>query len=416
VGSLGVPQLVAPGVYDARYSAPESGRSGVEAHLVVKTRQAPVSIHRCAVVPLELPTAVAVALDRPEHVAGSREPVLVSVDLTYPGKRRPQAVPLRLEADLGQVSALRKTEAGRYTATWELPDKYDGQGDASIEVIAQGAGLNALAALKLTPGHIKRVDVTTQHSYLRADGRSTTTVTARAYDAYGNFVPTANLVTESGGELGEFASASDGVFVGTYIAPHSYRQTQDTVVVRDQNTEIEGAASIFLGPPRDAIALGGRVSLTSNFSDVTAPGFLADATLALPLARDRLSVALEGGYFLGSHDQLLSPGVEGRLSVSAVPLLARVTYLGRREPFSIYAGIGGGVIVANTEVRSVTDGVIEKRSSAPAAFSGVVGSEVGSGSIRLVAELAYWSATVESGYFDGPIGGLSLSVGYRFGL
>lgn len=349
IGRTSAARRLAPGVFAATLSLPEETR---EEHVAVTVR-GPTSTASCrAPVPGEPPVSLEVSLSPERYRAGSGEPVAVTVRGVYAGKRRPEPFLVELRPEIGEATP-PATKSTLSTATWRLPDGWNGRHAASVSARVPDAKASGTAKLTLESGPPVRLDVETSDSCMVADGTHTSSLWVRVYDRHGN--PTASSSLNAAGDVGRvgaFASSEPGTYHAVFTAPVLRVPRRETIVVREGM--VEGTTEIALfRPPRFAL-LGAAGWLSGP---AAGPVVMVGGRAPLPRRPDDLGIEIEVAGHRGSRDGD---------RVASFPLLARgylripgpVSHFSRgaeclsRAVFELGAG-GGGAFVSGRNDRFV---------------------------------------------------------------
>ena len=280
------------------------------------------------------------------------------------------------------------------------------------------ASIKAEGRVTLHPGRVANVLVTADQSELRADGRSDVALRVEATDSKGNRVLDTRLKGAAEGSVGDLTDADgDGVFEATYTSPVRYEPATDTVVIRDDSSDASGRFALGLRPSRRALSLGAKLGYSTNLAGLSAPVFLAEANLKLPILEQATHLGAELG-FMGRklERQLVESADTVRLLIFAVPLMARAGYRHSVSPWlDVYLGAGGGICVVRAEMRSRL-GQPTKTTSVSLAYGMQLGGDVGVGPGRIRSEIQYSHANVGEPGIRGGVAGLSLLAGYSLEL
>jgi opacity protein-like surface antigen len=353
-------------------------------------------------------------IDPPEHRVGG-SPATVTIELADKNGKPARMVSVELSAALGKLSDVRTVSQGKYSASWTFPTHLKGQRQATLSATTRGRPpVSAKSVVILKAGPVTRLELSSEDSRLAADGSSTTTISARALDSYGNVVSPVQLVTRARGKIGKLDDKNQpGTYQATYTAPNLPTPEPDTVVVFEQATKIEASLQIDLQKYRKALAVGPRLGYSTNLGRISSVFFAADAEMRLPFYQD-VSVGIEFGYYWSdTRSQAAGGEEEVSTSVWVFPILARALYRLPIDPFTLYGGAGLGTAIVGREVSSPsTDRT--KTSKAHFGLSGILGGDMSLGPGRVVAELGYLYVVSSDNVVQGNTGGLLITVGYRF--
>ncbi len=388
-GTLAAPERIAEGSWLARFDATLATSLDAIATAAIRGDSAPPASCRIAVPP-EPPEAVAVTPDRGARRAGEG-PVEVRVAFRYAGRREPAPVPVRVSVDTGSVTEPVKGEDGTWHSTWTLPDEIRA---ARASVTAESGALRATSAVETLPGAVARIELAVDKERLRADGRKTAIVDARAFDAFGNPIDPSKLTR----------SATAGILEGsTYTAPLLFERASSEIVVEGDG--VRRAATLDLLPVRARLAIGARAGWTSNLGRISTPIAGLEASVRVS---QRVGLGVEAGRF---EDRGESGGVA--FAVRAVPVLARFTWHIADVPVGLHAGASVGALIADARTYSAESGALTTFLPHPAA--GVfAGAEHPAGPGRAGIELGWRQADLSTESLVGNAGGLYGAIVWRW--
>lgn len=413
LGDLAPPVEVAPGVYAARYAAPD--RTTLVATITAGFAGEGLAAATCELrLPLEMPRAVRIATDRATFVAGTG-PVTVRIALEYPGDRPPLAIDrLTFQPELGTATAPRRDEDGSWIAVWTLPDRIKGPSAARASAriaVPGGAVITGHLELARAPGAPVRIEATVPGP-LRADGHEHGTIVVRMFDRFDNAVESPQLEISARGQLGSIVT-SELETRAHYTAPLDRVAGDDTIEIRDPSSGLATLATIRLAPLPPRYQLGARLGLLANLGRIATPYAQLVASARLPMLREHLVAGIAlGAYTTAVGAQAMNEAVTGRISVA--PVQARLAYQVARSGFELWAGAGAGVAFSSARLDSPSAGMSSRR-SATIALGGFVGlaRRIGRGS--LVVETGYVHARLE-GQIAGRIGGWITTAGFGLDL
>ncbi len=416
-GSLGQPVSVAPGVFAVELSAGENVRDAADSQIRAQLTGEHASTASCrAPLPWEPPTRLTTALERAEFVAGSSS-LRVTVDLHYTGKRSRKPVKPTFAADFGRVLDLRRISATRFQATWSLPNDLAGRKKASLKVGAEGVRARVASSIQLRPGIPVSLRLRSEMTQVSADGYSRTRISVRVLDAHGNPAEPGRLEAKSKGRVTQFSTAADGEVFAIYVAPRVYELGSDTITVRGIDTGLASSADVTLLPAQRRFLASARAGILSNLGRVSSLMGNVELAVRLPVLGENLLLGVETGYYRSSHEQLADGDVDAmeeqvKVSVWAIPLLARLCYEVKTSVVRLRGGIGVGMLYGRASIKSSTTPLVFERKPR-FAVSGLAGvSKRLGGSGRVVLELAYLHSPIDFAELDGNLGGVHVTGGY----
>jgi hypothetical protein len=410
VGTLSTPRLVRPGVFEATLTAGDD-EVGTQAQVSASIAEHAESQATCNL-PLttEWPNQVRLTVEPATFVAGE-QPIAVTAELGYSGRRAPREVAVELSADLGRVGELTRVSPRLFRASWVLPGPLDGRTAATLRAhTAAGPRREATASIALRAGPAVRLAVSTSRARLPADGRSRATVAVTAVDAFGNPLSAERLSSSARGQV-SIMGGTDGQRI-EYTAPRDYVSYRDVITLRDESSRAAGTVTMRLVPLRHRFAVGARLGYLTNFGKISGPLVAASVELRPPWLRSALAFAVEVGFYDSSTRQRADSGEPVTLLVQGVPLAAQLKYqlpLGR---FALYACGGGGALFPRVQVSAPSLGQTTT-SSATWLAGGALGADVDVRYGRAAVEVGYWYAPL-AGAVNGNAGGLAITAGYRF--
>ncbi len=169
--------------------------------------------------------------------------------------------------------------------------------------------------------------------------------------------------------------------------------------------------------PRPPLAFGLHLGYVTNFAKVSTPVFLMDAMISPPILDRNLSLGVVGGVYFDKIEQS-SANMDGEMvstTVWTVPILGRITYSIPIKEFAIYGGVGAGIFMFYKKTASDSAGTTEEMSTTPA-MTFVLGADYVLGPGRAVFEASYLPIGFGAMNMDGDLGGMFLTLGYRFNL
>ena len=416
LGKLSRPRLSNDGYYSSSLALPPDATLGQAASLTAQIEGESDSRVVCD---------MAVAGEAPEHlqlsatpeswVADSDQPLRVQARASYSGKRKPRAVPLRVEADFGEISPFQSQSVELYEATWRLPAKLDGRRQAKLKVQTVGPRpVKGELVIELRPGPPNAMKVTAQPENLKSDGHSEAQLTVRVLDAQGNPVDAVPEVVDAKGTVSPFTAVSGGVFTATYRAPQSSSLEHDDVSIRVSQTDVVGSTHIGLTPASDRWRLSGAIGYSSNFAKVHAPTGAVGGGVRLPVLRESMIVGVDVAYLASQTNQLDSTGQESvSVKTTVVPVSARATYELRLSRFRPYLGLGGGLGMVRLDISSPSSGRFA-RWKAHSMVSGLMGTLVRIGPGSALIEAGYRYIPVSEPTVSGNAGGFTATAGYLY--
>jgi hypothetical protein len=415
-GQLSPLQDRGDGAYLARYRAPVSADRAEQ--LIARIDNAASASLTLSLV---APPRLVLELDAREAPADGKTRLSVRLTARGPeGALVPDGTELQLSTPLGTLPGSVRTREGRATAEWVAPVL---AGEAVLS--ARLAEVAEQASVRFFPGAPGRVHVSTEERAVLCDGRDSVQVRLVVQDAHGNPLEQAPVSLRAAGtqaEHGRFeriASLGGGEFVTRYHAPALCEGGTATLVASAGEARGDTVLRLSSRTPRGlAIRMGAQSNLGRLFQpalelegDVRpyALGARLAATASLQVAFGRLSLQGE-------------TGAREPFSVDARPVLGTLSLGGRWSPplalpFSTYVGAGLDAHLARISYR-VSLGQARQVQISPALGGHVrlgVALPLGPGQALLQGRYGLARLPADAP-FRGAIGGLAVTVGYRFAL
>lgn len=377
---------------------------------------------RCTItMPPLAPSSIRLVPDRTRYVAGGA-PVELRVELGYRGARRRLAPAIEITTDTGAIATSHDS------ARWQLSPHLADKRTARARVVARwpGGALEGTVDIELAAAAPARLSIAPMPA-LRADGDTHADVVVQVVDAHGNPVPTATLRAHARGTVGAFARRADGAFVARYTAPRSRVATADRIEVevvaldvpRSHPEALAAAVRVALEPLPRRFATSVRAGMLATTSIEVSPLVAATAEVRTPLLGDRIALGIDAGVTTNAFDVMATVATTTERvtgTVTAAPLLGRISLHGRRGNLGAWVGGGAGVAIVSTRIESASTGAQVDVSWRPAA-SGFAGASYRFGWGALGLELGYLHATMASdGDVHGALGGVTGALGYRVEL
>jgi hypothetical protein len=425
IGRMSAVRRLAAGVYEARFSIGDAATTAPFAEVSAAPRGPRAVAARCRMpIPGELPSAVAVTLDRRQFTPGE-PPIEALLELRYRGRRAPRPAEVAVQVEAGVFTAPQRIGPASFRVRWTPPSRFDGRARVALRVRAVPVGgadsdarapaATGEAAVELRPGAPARVDVElTGGDALAADGHSRAPIRVLVRDRFGNPVPGARLLARSAGLVGPFRAAAGGKLAADYVAPRSRTRWADRLQLVETTTGLAGTADIRLRPLPRRVAAGFRLGYVTNLRKMSSPAAVADVSVRLPFGAERFELAGEVGVWR----RRLSESADGEMvttSIKAVPVRGRLTYELPLARLALFGGAGGGVILTSTEVSSASAGVASGLTTLPA-VGALVGARLRAGPGRLGVEAGWWHASLDRPELRGSMAGLEISAGYALGF
>jgi hypothetical protein len=308
------------------------------------------------------------------------------------------ATPLRVEALAGVVRE-----------TYWIP------GEAAVLPDPAAPDLTASLELPVQAGRIRQVYLDVSPRPLFTGGGATATVTVRMLDAAGTPVRGESVTLEATqGQVAEVAAQPDGSIRATYTPPGG---TSDQVVQIRATTSAGTVATDLQLTPRPVDGdVGLSVGWISNFNLISAPTLSLFAFRRIPGVPRWIGARL--GVTTYTFDTTVADAFaeeEIRIRGTLVPFDLGVQVQERWGRRSLHAGIAAVVapyaLTADFGDERGLSGVAMARPGLAVQAGG--GYRLGNSEIFAEARFLVFSAGTSQVSFDGSLGGLSLTGGYR---
>jgi hypothetical protein len=254
-----------------------------------------------------------------------------------------------------------------------------------------------------------RAEIEPGASALVADGKDSTSVAVRLFDADGRRVRGAPLtLTATEGRVERLAESEDG-WTARYVAPDRVPPTsRSEIVVEDRGFTARVPMRLRAAPSRWRLGL--LAGWQTNLASVSAPSAFVEVLWHSPWLADRVLLAARAGTWAASAVVPAQPGLPAPLRATArvVPLslLAMLEWpLGR---VAVYGGAGVGLHL--TRLAGGPDASLEATPSATA----LIGASSALGPGEAFAEVDASLGRVDAALGRLRTGGLLVGVGYRY--
>ena len=332
----------------------------------------------------------------------------------------PDGTKLLLSTTLGRLPASVTTREGRATVELESVRQ---TGEALVQVRWEEQSVST--TVRLVPGAPARLHVRTEKDEVLCDGRDSTQVHLLVEDLYGNPLDGVPITLRAAGtqaEQGRFervASLGSGEFVTRYHPPARCEGGVATVLAAAREARGDARLTLASRTPR---GLTVRLGAQSNLGRLVQAALELEGDVRPYALGERLaahaSVQVAWGRFsLRSESTAHEPfGLSAQALTTTLSAGAR-WFVPLPGPLTAYAGTGLDAHLVHIDWRISLDP--GSRHQFSPAFGGHVrlGLVYPLGPGELVLQGRYGLARLlEGGTFQGSIGGLSTSLGYRFAL
>ncbi len=415
------PNLVAQGVFMVPFEVPDEVETGEVAEFEARTKGGGGS--SCSMpVPLEAPRALKLSASRNSLTADDAGSVVLTADWEFLGARNPRQVQPLVSVSLGSVVSVEQTSPTRHVITWRIPPFFSGASKAEATVSFKSENtLSATQEVELSPGRLRRLDISVPEQPLPANGLATGRLRVAGYDAHGNRSAIRGLkLVRSKGRVSNFQRQADGSFGAEYVALESDALRLDEIVVEETESGVRGTAGVQLRPQAGRIWGFARLGYLHNFGKVRAPLGVLGLGARLPFFDGSLAASVGVGIYQSDTEALSALGGAGstetvEISVTGVPLLVRAEYQIPWDVVTFYPGVELGALISSASASAPAIGKQEAR-GASAVLGGIVGASFALGPGRPMVELGYWYAKLDQAWINGNAGGLHGTVGYLVSL
>ncbi|HYO57129.1 invasin domain 3-containing protein [Archangium sp.] len=403
------------GTYLARYRAPTGGG---EEQLVARLDGAPPASLALTLRPPPRLTLETSAHELPAD--GVARLVLLLSARDAKGLLAPDGTEISLTTTLGLLPTSVRTREGR--ATVELVSGHQA-GEALVQ--ARWEDASASTSVRLIPGTPARLRVRAEEREVRCDGRDSVQVHLLVQDAHGNPLDGVPITLSAAGtqaEHGRFervAALGGGEFITRFHAPSRCEGGVATVLAAAGEARGETRLTLATRTPR---GLTLRLGAQSNLGRLVQPSLELEGDVRPYALGERLAASASvqvawGRFSLRGESAAHEPfDLTGQALTTTVSVGAR-WLVPLPGSLSAHAGAGLDAHLVHIDWRLSLDPGGQRQVSP--AFGGHIrlGLTYPLGPGELVLQGRYGLARLpEGGTFQGPIGGLSTSLGYRFPL
>lgn len=269
--------------------------------------------------------------------------------------------------------------------------------------------------LPIRAGRVRQVFIDAGPRPLFTGAGQTAEVVVKMLDAAGNLVHDEPVrITASEGTVSPPEVRDDGALTAAYRPPPGPLARRVEITATSSAGAVSTTLDLVPRPVRGSVALG--VGWITDFGSLSAPSLQASVATRLPLLPDLLQARVGvGAWALRAtvHDPVADADIDLRATMVPVELgVAAVQRVGLRS-----VGAGVGVVVAPYQLTVDYGG--ERGLSGVGISSPGLAVHAGAGwrvgGAELFTEARYYLFTASSTHiaFEGSVGGLSLTAGYR---
>jgi hypothetical protein len=341
--------------------------------------------------------------------------------------------PVRIRADLGELSKVEDQGDGVYTAWLTSPKKRKKESIRIRASLRMRMGrdpkryffLEKEKRIRLRTGKPAMISLDAAPPFLQADGISFSRITTRIADANENPIAGESLViTAPRGRVVGVTDHGDGRYTFNYISSKERYEKIVRISVSNTQREFNKVLSITLIPkPRD-YSIGLKTGYINNFGKISTvfPGL--EATYRLPVLNRMLFLSLESGWYRSTKEYRQSETAEGEDTIErelqVIPVSLNTFYkkITASPLFTPYFGAGLGANITNSKISSSFQPTfVQKRTLFGIHCFGGIESRLGPGAGLLEVKYNYARLKPEKEFgVKGNVGGLVAFLGYRWEL
>ncbi|MCP4198120.1 MAG: outer membrane beta-barrel protein [Proteobacteria bacterium] len=402
-----------PGVRHFAYHPPELVEEG-EATLVFSLAGHSASTNEITATLVPGPPERMVATAKTSgYSAGQNEPVRITVDVFDKYGNRTGA-DLQAGTSLGQLGEIQEIAVGKYEVPLTLPSFFEGADSVRV-LFTTSVGskpLRAEVAFPVMGGVPALVELEPQSDIVYLGWENEVKIRANIRDRFGNRIPGPQLsAVASEGEVRSTARSSTGEWTLSY-APPAKPQTREVILrVSGGNTSSNVQLELV---PQKWLFVTPYVGFVTNFSELNSPYAVAKVDFGLDVLLRGSVVSVAAGYYFNREE---SGEFDLSSTLHIIPLYGSLGYkvqAARRLWFQFSVGAGVHFTVADTTLPS---GEQVSNRDATWGIRGGLETLIHAGSGDIAIDLSYTHADVSRvERVEGRLGGLSLLVGYRFGV
>lgn len=412
------------GVYRAIYLAPRSA-DAKEDVVTVELKNSPASKSKVLLkIGSEIPQQIQVTAFPENFKAGSDRAVTLKVRITD-AQGDPTDGNVLIESDLGRSESIEQIATGVYRAALDLPNYFKSKKEVTVEITVTALTdpskrIVKSHKIKLLPSTPAEIAVTRlSQKAPQSDGKSHVVLKAFVQDVFGNPVTQVNLEASAkhGRMLSEIPTGCNYYYL-TYEAPKpplfNRFEAADTITITPTTSEkpVQAHREIPLAKREFLFALELSAGYLSNFGNLHTPLIGAGADFSLWFLLRGFFASVEAGYMFDkekSQDPQISSLLHG------LPLYGSVGYRLRiKTLLTLFLKVGAGPHFVWYRMDRPAVPRIKKKTVLPSVrpvFG--VGLDIGPGTA--LAALEYrWVEPVSFPEYKGSVGGLGLTLGYRY--
>jgi hypothetical protein len=324
----------------------------------------------------------------------------------------------RFTVDIGRLEAPRTLDDDKLGLTWVLPDKR-GAGEATITARSVEGVVIGSTQVRLLHGKPHALTMEPMKQVV-ADGRSAVLVRVTARDRAGNIVSsTGTRITTSSGEVVGLATTDEGT-VAQFVPTPIREESRATLRATLGDISTEGAVRL-VPPAQPFLSVKPGLRVDWNYGRLFAAGPDLSLLLRIPgLLDETLHVGVEVGWLpsvpLAATTETGNTVIRGH---SALPFVVEGAW---RPLFfdAMRVHVGGGLGATVSDLSFATEASRVPQRAVIFALGGHaalgVGYRLGPGEVEAMLRAGYFVPLASPSSFLGTPTGLSLTIGYRFGL
>ncbi len=341
--------------------------------------------------------------------------------------------PVRILADLGEISRVEDLGDGVYTA-WLTSPKKRKKGNIRVRAsLRVGMGrdprkyffLDKEERISLLTGKPTLITLQTNSPFLQADGISFSKMITKIADANENPIAGESLVvTASRGRVVGVTDHGDGSYSFNFISSKERYEKIARISVTNTRREFHKALSMTLIPKPRNYSIGLKTGYINNFGKISTifPGL--EMTYRMPVLNRMLFLSLESGWYYSSkrykeqNDIGTEETIDRELQVIPVSLNTFYKKITGSPFLTPYFGGGLGANITNSKIStSFQPTMVQKKTLFGVHVFGGIESRLGPGSGLIEVKYNYAQLAPEKEYgLKGNVGGLVAFLGYRWGF
>ncbi len=405
--------IVAPGIYNARYLPPDVVGDGEETVTIgLKGDASSVSREHLVVVAGE-PSSIVIEPSPKVYTAGTGAPLRI-IATVVDRKGNPTIGDIDATASFGELSELSATPLGGVEMALTIPDRFEGRHHSDVTMtLRQNPEITSTLPIPLETAPPKAIDIRGLNAPIPADGLTTVRLPMSVQDEFGNPIRELTIALSSSSGTTPLLAEHDGDHYRIpYTPPLGRGKGKATIEAKVATLTTE--TQISLTNRTYLLAITPMVGYITNFGHMHAPYINAEIEMSLWYLLRGAHASVDIGYYF-SKGSLDSESYAS--TMYAIPLIASLGYRYHFIP-RLFVAISAGVGVHFIRNRNESsDGFRALETSAQLGIHAMssIGFRVGPGNILVRAGYVHAKPTHISS-LSGHIGGFTLFLGFRYGF